>query len=89
MLTRFAAQVGLGPKVAARVLRFRRAADLLVAGGPGTVADVAARTGFADQSHLVREFRALAGCTPTRFVREWTGPFVQDGAEAAGLRSPP
>jgi AraC-like DNA-binding protein len=81
--TRFRSQVGLSPKVAARVLRFRRAAELLVpgstAGGgpPGrpvrrSIADVAAGCGFADHAHLVREFRALAGCTPSAYVAEWS-----------------
>ncbi len=82
LLTRFRNQVGLAPKPAARVLRFRRAADLLVPGsglgaGPGRpgqqrIADVAADCGYADHAHLVREFRALAGCTPSQYVTEWS-----------------
>jgi AraC-like DNA-binding protein len=95
LLTRFRRQVGLAPTAAGRVLRFRHAARMLVPGAgpdrlPSTarVADVAATCGFADHSHLVREFRALAGCTPTRFVAEWTGspvvfPDVQDDAPGA------
>lgn len=82
LLTRFRAQVGLSPKAAARVLRFRHAAGLLMPAGPGGgppavhsgrpgIADVAAAAGHADHSHLVREFRALAGCTPSQFVAEW------------------
>ncbi|MGD9528388.1 helix-turn-helix domain-containing protein [Pseudonocardia sp.] len=87
LLRRFTVQVGLGPKTAARVLRFRHAADLLAAGGR-TVADVAALTGHADQSHLVREFRALAGCPPTRFTPDRIDPFVQDERADLVLRSP-
>lgn len=71
---RFSAQVGLAPKTAARVLRFQRAADrLLRPVGPAglRIADVAAETGFADQAHLAREFRDLAGCTASTFVAEW------------------
>lgn len=81
LLTRFRDQIGLAPKPAARVLRFRRAADLLVpgsghGGGPGrptarSIADVAAECGYTDHAHLVREFRALAGCTPSQYVAEW------------------
>ena len=85
LLTRFRAQIGLTPTLAARVLRFRRAADLLVPGvGPDgrpadvRIADVAAATGFADHSHLVREFRALAGCPPRVLLAEHTVPDVQD-----------
>ncbi|OLT09199.1 hypothetical protein BJF78_31175 [Pseudonocardia sp. CNS-139] len=73
LLTRFRAQVGLTPKQAGRVLRFERAAELLVprAGHPAapalTVSDIAATCGYADHAHLVREFHALAGCTPTQY----------------------
>jgi AraC-like DNA-binding protein len=80
LLTRFRTQIGLAPKPAARVVRFQRAAQLLVptlaGGGPGArvpraLADVAADCGYADHAHLVREFRALAGCTPTEYRAEW------------------
>lgn len=83
LLTRFREQVGLAPKTAARVLRFRRAAGLLVpsdpSGAPPTggvirsVSDVAATCGYADHSHLVRDFNALAGCTPSQYFSEWHG----------------
>jgi AraC-like DNA-binding protein len=53
---------GYGPSVLRRVLRFRAASALLHAGT--APAEVAARTGYADQPHLTREFRALAGVTP-------------------------
>jgi AraC-like DNA-binding protein len=66
---RFKEQVGLPPKVMARVLRFQRALDLMAGGDPGW-AGVAARCGFYDQAHLNREFRALAGCTPTELLTE-------------------
>lgn len=94
LLTRFAAQVGLGPKVAARVLRFRHAADLITAPGRRarpTITDVAAAAGYADHSHLVREFRALAGCTPTEYlgaeVADPGYPFVQAAPGAEVLPS--
>lgn len=64
-VARFAAQVGLPPKPAARVLRFQRAHRLLVAGTAGPIADVAAACGYADHSHLVREFNRLAGVPPS------------------------
>lgn len=79
LLTRFRTQVGLAPKTAGRVLRFQRAAGLLAAGRRGTpigtpiatsIAHVAATCGYADHAHLDREFRSLAGCTPTAFLDE-------------------
>lgn len=72
---RFRAEVGLRPKEAARVARFDRARRALTR--TSRLADVAAQLGFSDQSHLVREFRAFAGCTPTRWLADEFG-FVQD-----------
>jgi AraC-like DNA-binding protein len=66
---RFRAQVGLAPKPTARILRFRRATDLLASGPVRSIADLAAACGYADHSHLVREFHALGGCTPSQFVQ--------------------
>lgn len=68
LTARFAEEIGLPPKAYARVLRFRRAADTLLAGGEQRLAEVAAACGFADQSHLNREFRALAGAAPTELL---------------------
>ncbi|MFC4038618.1 helix-turn-helix domain-containing protein [Dactylosporangium siamense] len=60
--SRFGAQLGISPKRAARLVRFDRAAHLLAAGHAG--ADVAARCGYVDQSHLHRDVKAFAGLTP-------------------------
>lgn len=54
-----AAVYGYGPAMLRRVLRFRRAARLLDTGVPP--AAVAVQAGYADQPHLYREVRALAG----------------------------
>ncbi|BBY19408.1 helix-turn-helix domain-containing protein [Mycolicibacterium litorale] len=54
-----AAVYGYGPATLRRILRFRRAMGLLGEGLPA--ARVAARAGYADQPHLYREVRALAG----------------------------
>lgn len=68
--------LGVGPKTLARMVRFRRACGV-AARGSVRWADVAASCGFADQAHLVREFRALAGATP----REWLAR-IGHGTEA-------
>jgi transcriptional regulator GlxA family with amidase domain len=38
-----------------------------------SLARVSARTGFADQAHLSREVRDLAGTTPGNLLRELSG----------------
>jgi AraC-like DNA-binding protein len=57
------AAVGYGPKMLERVLRFQRARRL--ARDNGSLATVAAMAGYADQAHLTREARRLAGRTPS------------------------
>jgi AraC-like DNA-binding protein len=74
---RFTDEYGIGPKQAARIERFQRARTLLAGDDP--VGYVAAASGYADQAHLTREFRALGGCTPTQWRRESLA-FVQDTA---------
>ncbi|WP_199711128.1 hypothetical protein [Tessaracoccus antarcticus] len=41
------------------------------------LASVADRCGYADQSHMAREWRALAGCTMGTWLREEL-PLLQD-----------
>ncbi|AZV21618.1 MULTISPECIES: AraC family transcriptional regulator [unclassified Mesorhizobium] len=60
----FSNAIGIGPKTLSRIVRFNRALGL---SRQPTVdwAGIAADCGYADQAHLVREFRDLAGETPT------------------------
>jgi AraC-like DNA-binding protein len=64
--TRFTHQVGLGPKAAASVVRFERTAAEL---GNAPLAELAHRRGYADQSHLSRDFLKYTGETPTAHAR--------------------
>ncbi|GAA1869648.1 AraC family transcriptional regulator [Pseudonocardia alni subsp. carboxydivorans] len=80
--SRFRSQVGLTPGTVRRVLRFARAAEL-VGGGRDPLALVAAECGYADQPHLSREFRALAGISPAAFRAEQF-PFLHDAPPRPG-----
>ena len=62
---------GYGAATLRRVLRFRHARRLLDAGLP--LSDVAARAGYADQPHLHREVRALAGVPLASFRQDASG----------------
>jgi AraC-like DNA-binding protein len=69
----FDRSVGLSPKVLSRVLRLRQAIRQLDGAGhrgPRSWAGLAASAGYADQAHLIREFKALAGVTPAGYLRE-------------------
>jgi AraC-like DNA-binding protein len=64
----FRAQAGLTPKSAARIMRFARAVELLTGPGHRSLTSIALSCGYYDQAHLNRDFRALAGCTPTEYI---------------------
>jgi AraC-like DNA-binding protein len=59
---RFREQVGLSPRVFGRIVRFQRAFRAL---GMESGAAIAARCGYADQAHLVREMRRFGGQAPS------------------------
>jgi AraC-like DNA-binding protein len=75
---RFEAAVGYGPATLARVLRFQRFLRLAEkeTGGPApaTLARLAADAGYADQAHLAREVRRLAGMPPSALLATGAGP---------------
>ena len=60
--------VGYGPKMLARVLRFRR----LQALPPATLVELALDAGYADQAHMTAEVTRLAGVSPVRFLKDRT-----------------
>jgi AraC-like DNA-binding protein len=93
LASRFRAEIGLTPKAAARVIRFDRAKQALIArvgtgayqDGGYQLADLAAGAGYFDQAHLAREFRALAGVPPSQWLAEefrnvQAGNWVLDGS---------
>ena len=59
----FEREVGLAPKFLARIARFQHAYGLARGEAPDWSA-VAAEAGYADQAHLIRDFRAFADTTP-------------------------
>jgi AraC-like DNA-binding protein len=79
LITKFKQQVGLSPKTAARLVRFDGVMRSLDRPEPPGWERIAAEAGYADQAHLVREFRTFTGVTPTAFV---TG----SGQEPSGHR---
>ncbi len=73
----FRRQIGLAPKAFARVLRFGHAVEALRDGGIGSLADLAAACGYADQAHFNRDFAEFAGESPlqlcARMLPDGTG----------------
>ena len=76
---RFADAVGYGPKTLQRILRFQRFLALARRPGPAAagsldLARLAAEAGYADQAHLTRECRRLAGLPPAALLAAGVGP---------------
>ncbi len=65
---RFATEIGASPKTVARIIRFNGALAMARAHASPDWADIAQASGYADQAHLVREFRDLAGNSPAAFT---------------------
>jgi AraC-like DNA-binding protein len=63
----FRDSVGLTPKVFCRIRRFQTVIHQINAGDRVDWAGVALDSGFYDQSHLNREFRAFTGLTPSEY----------------------
>jgi len=64
---RFLSYAGATPKQFVRTLRLEMAIALRHRGASWT--DIAARCGFNDQAHMIRDFKALSGVTPEGFMR--------------------
>ncbi|MBL0730802.1 AraC family transcriptional regulator [Piscinibacter sp. HJYY11] len=67
-ISRFERQVGLTPKRYLRVLRFHTLLSQIATAPPSDWALTAVQAGYADQSHLIHEFRRIAGMTPTAYA---------------------
>ncbi|MBL1100661.1 helix-turn-helix transcriptional regulator [Streptomyces coffeae] len=74
LTTLFRAETGLGPKQAARLMRFQHTrsavARAVAADRPPELSRIAAVCGYYDHSHLVRDFRQYTGVSPTAWLAE-------------------
>jgi AraC-like DNA-binding protein len=77
----FSRQTGMPPHAYQTLLRINRAKELLRSGLP--LSEVAATTGFADQSHFTRHFRRLVGIPPGRYSAEFQPPPQERSRRAA------
>lgn len=63
----FLEHTGITPKLVSRIVRFREASAAARYAFAG-LADLAARYGYADQSHMNRDFKRFAGTTASQFL---------------------
>lgn len=71
----FERHVGIAPRIYLRLLRFSNAFDQLPELS-GSLASHAADHGFADQSHMAREFRSMSGLPAGKAKKKAIGPFL-------------
>jgi AraC-like DNA-binding protein len=67
---RFASQIGVSPKLFARVARFEGALQRKLRSPRMRWTDIAHELGYHDQPHMVRDFRRLSSSKPTNFAPE-------------------
>jgi AraC-like DNA-binding protein len=66
---RFGAAAGLPPKLFARITRFQALVHALLATDVSRWASMSPSVGFYDQAHMINEFRAFTGSSPTVFFQ--------------------
>jgi AraC-like DNA-binding protein len=74
----YSCEVGVPPKEACRVARFRAAVRLMDAHPDLSLSGVAVSAGYYDQSHFHRDFRRFAALSPAAYRRERNVASVQD-----------
>lgn len=67
---RFKREIGLTPKFLARLTRIQRLVADLGENSPVSLTEQSYLHGFSDQSHMIREFRSIAGRPPKAFLTD-------------------
>jgi AraC-like DNA-binding protein len=74
----FRENVGVSPKAYCQLARFQSTLAYVQPGNDMEWAQVAAENGYADQSHMIAEFRRFTGMTPEALLhRCWFHPFIE------------
>ena len=73
----FKQAMGVSPKRYGRLARFQAGLAYVGADSGVNWAEAAAELGYADQSHMIAEFRELSGLTPHQLaLQRWFHPFI-------------
>jgi AraC-like DNA-binding protein len=65
---KFSEKVGTSPKQFCRIVRFQHVVKGLWVGNTGELTSLAYNNGYFDQSHFIRDFKAISGYTPGEFL---------------------
>lgn len=69
---KFLEQVGVAPKLYARIARLKHAVETKLASAESTWTEIAHDLGYYDQMHLIHEFQELTGTSPSLFLARLT-----------------
>ncbi|MFT3950876.1 MAG: helix-turn-helix domain-containing protein [Oscillospiraceae bacterium] len=64
----FTAEMGLSPKLFARIIRFQQLIGALNQSEGKKLIDAAADAGYFDQSHMLKDFKTFTGITPKKYL---------------------
>lgn len=78
----FTSYVGVGPKAVLARFRLQDAVAAIDAGEVADLAGLAAALGWFDQAHFSRDFRAVAGTTPSAYLQRARAAAADHGATA-------
>lgn len=78
LVNRFVGEFGVTPKDSARIARFARSHQLLKQVELPSLAELAIECGYYDQAHMARDWRELAGMSPSRWRANEVFAFIQD-----------
>jgi len=66
---RFKSAIGISPKAFSRIAKFRNAVHLLRTNPKQSLYSTALDCGYYDHAHLIKEFKALSGNTPSVYMQ--------------------
>jgi AraC-like DNA-binding protein len=66
----FINDVGISPKLAARIIQFQHTLRLLK-NTPETLTNIGLEGGYYDQAHFIKSFKMFADTTPSQFIKEY------------------
>ena len=67
----FKKYVGISPKLFKRIIRYQKSLNLINTHPKQSMAYLAAKQGYFDQSHFIKEFKRFQGMTPVEFIRKF------------------
>ena len=69
LIAQFKKYCGLTPKVFHRIFRFNKLLEIINQKNEIIWTDIVYETGYADQSHFIKEFQEFCGFNPTKYIK--------------------